>query len=446
MGVIRIDRIAVAMVTFSSFSCHKCQAPGLTVRERVISTHRDIEFARILEREVERQKATINLIASENYASREVMEAQGSLFTNKYAEGYPGGRYYGGCVNMDAVESLAIERAKKLFGAEHVNVQPHSGTQANMGAYYALLEFGDTVLAMSLSHGGHLSHGDHISFSGRHYRFVHYGVDRKSEVLDYDQIEKQALECRPRMIIAGASAYPRLIDFVRFRAIADKVGALLLVDMAHIAGLVAAGIHPSPVPYSDVVTSSTHKTLRGPRSGFILCRQEHASRIDAGVFPGIQGGPLMHAIAAKAVGFYEAMQPEFSEYQRAVVRNAAVLAEELKQAGLRLVSGGTDNHLVLVDLSSTGLTGRAAEQALETVNIQVNRNAIPYDPKPPRIASGIRLGTPAMTTRGFGTGEFKRVAQLMVKVLSSPDDSRVAKQVGDEVADLCRRFPIPGIA
>jgi len=446
MGVIRIDRIAVAMVTFSSFSCHKCQAPGLTVRERVISTHRDIEFARILEREVERQKATVNLIASENYASRAVMEAQGSLFTNKYAEGYPGGRYYGGCVNMDAVESLAIERAKKLFGAEHVNVQPHSGTQANMGAYYALLEFGDTVLAMSLSHGGHLSHGDHISFSGRHYRFVHYGVDRKSEVLDYDQIEKQALECRPRMIIAGASAYPRLIDFARFRAIADKVGALLLVDMAHIAGLVAAGIHPSPVPYSDVVTSSTHKTLRGPRSGFILCRQEHASRIDAGVFPGIQGGPLMHAIAAKAVGFYEAMQPEFSEYQRAVVRNAAVLAEELKQAGLRLVSGGTDNHLVLVDLSSTGLTGRAAEQALETVNIQVNRNAIPYDAKPPRIASGIRLGTPAMTTRGFGTGEFKRVAQLMVKVLSSPDDSRVAKQVGDEVADLCRRFPIPGIA
>jgi len=418
----------------------------LTVRERVISTRCDIEFARILQREVERQKHTVNLIASENFASRAVMEAQGSLFTNKYAEGYPGERYYGGCVNMDAVESLAIERAKKLFGAEHVNVQPHSGTQANMGAYYALLEFGDTVLAMSLSHGGHLSHGDHISFSGRHYRFVHYGVDQGSELLDYDQIEKQALECRPRMIIAGASAYPRLIDFARFRAIADKVGALLLVDMAHIAGLVAAGIHPSPIPYSDVVTSSTHKTLRGPRSGFILCRQEYASRIDAGVFPGIQGGPLMHAIAAKAIGFYEAIQPEFAEYQRAVVRNAAVLAEELKQAGLRLVSGGTDNHLVLVDLSSTGLTGRAAEQALEAVNIQVNRNAIPYDPKPPRIASGIRLGTPAMTTRGFGTGEFKRVAQLMVKVLSSPDDSRVVKQVGDEVADLCRRFPIPGIA
>ncbi len=441
-----IDRMAVAMVRFSSFSCYKCPAPGLTARERVISTRRDIEFARILQREVERQKHTVNLIASENFASRAVMEAQGSLFTNKYAEGYPGERYYGGCVNMDAVESLAIERAKKLFGAEHVNVQPHSGTQANMGAYYALLEFGDTVLAMSLSHGGHLSHGDHISFSGRHYRFVHYGVDQGSELLDYDQIEKQALECRPRMIIAGASAYPRLIDFARFRAIADKVGALLLVDMAHIAGLVAAGIHPSPIPYSDVVTSSTHKTLRGPRSGFILCRQEYASRIDAGVFPGIQGGPLMHAIAAKAIGFYEAIQPEFAEYQRAVVRNAAVLAEELKQAGLRLVSGGTDNHLVLVDLSSTGLTGRAAEQALEAVNIQVNRNAIPYDPKPPRIASGIRLGTPAMTTRGFGTGEFKRVAQLMVKVLSSPDDSRVVKQVGDEVADLCRRFPIPGIA
>ncbi|MCX8126102.1 MAG: serine hydroxymethyltransferase, partial [Dehalococcoidia bacterium] len=336
-----------------------------------MSTLSDPEFARIFEREVERQKRTINLIASENYVSRAVMEAQGSLFTNKYAEGYPGGRYYGGCVNMDAVESLAIERAKKLFGAEHANVQPHSGTQANMGAYYAMLEFGDTVMAMSLSHGGHLSHGDHVSFSGRFYKFVHYGVSQETELLDYDQIEKQALECRPKMIIAGASAYSRVIDFARFRGIADKVGALLLADMAHIAGLVATGMHPSPVPYSDVVTSSMHKTLRGPRSGFILCRGKYASRIDSGVFPGIQGGPMMHTVAAKAVAFYEAMQPEFVEYQRSVVRNAIAMAEELKKAGLRLVSGGTDNHLVLVDLSPTGLTGRTAEQALEAVNILV---------------------------------------------------------------------------
>ncbi|MEW6142296.1 MAG: serine hydroxymethyltransferase [Chloroflexota bacterium] len=434
--------MAEAMLRFSRFYSANSQQSG----EKTISTQRDPEFSSILKNETERQKHTINLIASENYASRAVLEAQGSLFTNKYAEGYPGGRYYGGCSNMDAVENLAIERARKLFGAEHANVQPHSGTQANMGVYHALLEVGDTVLAMSLSHGGHLSHGDHISFSGRYYKFVHYGVSQGSELLDYDQIEKQALECRPRMIIAGASAYPRLIDFARFRAIADKVGALLLVDMAHIAGLIAAGIHPSPVSYADVVTSSTHKTLRGPRSGFILCRQQYASKIDSGVFPGIQGGPLMHAIAAKAVGFYEAMQPEFVEYQHSVVRNAAALADELKQAGLRLVSGGTDNHLVLVDLNSTGLTGRMLEQALESVNIQVNRNAIPYDPKPPRIASGIRLGTPAMTTRSFGTGEFKRVAQLMVKVLSSPDDARVRKQVSAEVADLCKRFPIPDIA
>jgi glycine hydroxymethyltransferase len=397
-----------------------------------------------LKQETDRQKRTVNLIASENYASPAVLDAQGSIFTNKYAEGYPGTRYYGGCVNMDAVESLAVERAKRIFGAEHVNVQPHSGTQANMGAYYALLQAGDTVLAMSLSHGGHLSHGDHISFSGRYYKFIHYGVSQGTELLDYDAIEKQALECRPRMIVAGASAYPRLIDFQRFRSIADKVGAYLLVDMAHIAGLIAAGVHPSPVPVSDVVTSSTHKSLRGPRSGFILSRRQYASNIDSAVFPGIQGGPLMHAVAAKAVGFWEAMQPEFVTYQKAVVSNAAALCGELKRLGLRIVSGGTDNHLVLVDVSSTGLTGHAAEKALEAVNIQVNRNAIPFDTRPPRTASGIRLGTPAMTTRGFGTAEFVRVAGLMVKVLGSPDNAAVLKQVGDEVAGLSKRFPIPG--
>jgi glycine hydroxymethyltransferase len=346
---------------------------------------------------------------------------------------------------MDAVESLAVERAKRIFGAEHVNVQPHSGTQANMGAYYALLQAGDTVLAMSLSHGGHLSHGDHISFSGRYYKFIHYGVSQGTELLDYDAIEKQALECRPRMIVAGASAYPRLIDFQRFRSIADKVGAYLLVDMAHIAGLIAAGVHPSPVPVSDVVTSSTHKSLRGPRSGFIISRRQYASKIDSAVFPGIQGGPLMHAVAAKAVGFWEAMQPEFVAYQKAVVSNAAALCGELKRLGLRIVSGGTDNHLVLVDVSSTGLNGHAAEKALESVNIQVNRNAIPFDTRPPRTASGIRLGTPAMTTRGFGPAEFVRVAGLMVKVLGSPDNASVLKQVGDEVAGLSKRFPIPGL-
>jgi glycine hydroxymethyltransferase len=333
----------------------------------------------------------------------------------------------------------------KLFGAGHANVQPHSGTQANMGAYYALLEYGDTVLAMSLSHGGHLSHGDQISFSGKFYKFIHYGVSRETEQLDYDEIERQALGCRPKLIVAGASAYPRIIDWARFRAIADRVGARLMVDMAHISGLVAAGLHPSPVPYAEVVTSSTHKSLRGPRSGLILSRKEYGRAVDSAVFPGIQGGPMMHVIAAKAVAFHEALQPAFIEYQQVVVQNASTLAGELKLAGLRLVSGGTDNHLVLVDLTSTGLTGKAAEQALESAGIQANRNAIPFDPKPPRTASGIRLGTPAISSRGFGTAETRRVAGLIVKVLSAPDNAGVREQTRAVVEDLCRRFPAPGL-
>ncbi len=405
----------------------------------------DDEVARLLELEVRRQKETINLIAAENYASAAVLRAQGSVLTNKYAEGYPGQRYYAGCTNIDAIESLAIERAKKLFGAEHASVQPHSGSQANMAAYLALLEPGDAVMGMNLSHGGHLTHGSPANFSGRWYRFISYGVDRETERLDYTEIEKLALKHRPKLIIAGASAYPRTIDFERFHAIADAAGAHLLVDMAHIAGLVAAGVHPSPVHHAVVVTSSTHKTLRGPRSGFILCRRELAARIDAAVFPMTQGGPQMHAIAAKAIAFYEAMQPEFITYQKAVIENASVLASELKHHGLRLVSGGTDNHLILVDLTTTGMTGREAQDALEAAGILVNRNAIPFDTRPPQIASGIRLGTPAVTSRGFGAKEMKQIAGLILKVLADPKSQRVQQEVKEEVVALCQRFPAPGI-
>lgn len=408
------------------------------------SSQQDVEISRLLQQEVRRQRETINLIAAENYASKAVLEAQGSLFTNKYAEGYPQRRYYGGCINIDAVESLAINRAKKLFDAEHANVQPHSGTQANLAAYFALLDYGDTVMAMSLSHGGHLTHGAPVNFSGKWYRFIPYGVNRETERLDYDEIESLALKHKPKLIIAGASAYPRLIDFERLSYIVDKSGAKFLVDMAHIAGLVATNLHPSPIPYADVVTSSTHKTLRGPRSGFILCRKEWASAIDAAVFPGTQGGPLVHVIAAKAVCFFEALQPEFSHYQRSVLENAATLAAELKQLGLRLVSGGTDNHLILVDLSPTGLTGKAAEEALEAAGILVNRNTIPFDTRPPQVTSGIRLGTPAVTTRGFGTKEVKQVASLVVKILSHPGDKKTKEQVSAEVKALCQRFPVPG--
>ncbi len=406
----------------------------------------DSEVARILELEAERQASTIDLIASENHASRAVLEAQGCLMTDKYAEGYPGRRYYGGCAYMDGVENLAIDRVKKLFKAEHANVQPHSGTQANMAAYSALLEHGDLIMGMRLSHGGHLSHGSEVNFSGRWYRFIPYGVDPETEMLDYDEIEKLALEHRPKLVVAGASAYPRIIDFARFRYIADKVHAKLLADIAHTAGIAAAGLHPSPIPYAQVVTSTTQKTLRGPRGGFILCDKELASAIDAAVFPETQGGPLMHIIAAKAVCFFEAMQPEFVDYQKSVLENASVLASELQRRGLRIVSGGTDSHLVLVDLSPLGISGKEAEEALEAASILVNRNSIPFDPKPPQVTSGIRLGTPAATTRGFGVEEMKRIASLILQVLSSPYDERSQEQTREEVREMCQRFPIPGIA
>jgi glycine hydroxymethyltransferase len=405
----------------------------------------DPEISRAVAAEVERQRETINLIASENYASRAVLEAQGSFLTDKYAEGYPGRRYYGGCENMDVVESLAIARAKELFGAEHANVQPHSGAQANMAAYYVLLEPGDTVMGMSLAHGGHLTHGDRVSFSGKLYNFIPYGVDRETERIDYREVEGLALKHKPRLIVAGASAYARIIDFERFRNIADLVGARLMADMAHIAGMVAVGLHPTPVPYAEVVTSTTHKTLRGPRGGFILCRKELASGIDAAVFPEMQGGPLMHVVAAKAVAFHEALAPGFADYQRAVLDNAQVLAGELQGLGLRLVSGGTDNHMVLVDLTGIGVTGRKAEVALGEAGIVVNRNAIPFDPHPPRTTSGIRLGTPAITARGFGKEEMKRISALIVRVLTDIEDRELRLKVSREVGELCRRFPLPGV-
>jgi len=401
----------------------------------------DPQVADAIAREVERQRNHIILIASENYVSREVLEAEGTVLSNKYAEGYPGHRYYGGCESADAVEELAIERAKELFRAEHVNVQPHSGSQANMAVYQALLQPGDTVVSMSLTHGGHLTHGSPASFSGKLYRFIHYGVARETELLDYDEVERLAVRHRPRLIVAGASAYSRIIDFERLRGVADLVGAKLMVDMAHIAGLVSAGLHPSPVPYAHVVTSSTHKTLRGPRGGFILCRRELARQVDSAVFPGVQGGPLMHIIAAKAVAFGLAMRPDFKVYQKMVVENARVLAGELQRLGIRLVSGGTDNHLMLADLSNMGITGKAAEDALSAVNICLNRNIIPFDPRPPQVTSGIRLGTPAVSTRGFGLSEMRRIASLIHDVISNLNDEKVKVKVRREVAEMCLRFP-----
>jgi glycine hydroxymethyltransferase len=405
----------------------------------------DPEVAAAIELDEQRQRFTINLIASENYASRAVLEAQGSILTNKYAEGYPGKRYYGGCQNVDTVEELAIKRAKELFNAEHANVQAHSGAQANMAAYFALLEYGDTVLAMSLPNGGHLTHGSKINFSGRFYKFITYGVDKDTETIDYDQVEKLALTHKPKLIMAGASSYPRIIDFKRFRQIADKVDAKLVVDMAHPAGLIAAGVHPSPVPYAEVVTSTTHKTLRGPRGGFILCRAKFASSIDSNMFPGVQGGPLMHVIAAKAVAFHEAMQPEFVSYQKAVLRNAKVMASELGRLGLRLVSGGTDTHLLLVDLSPIGITGAAAEKALDAVGITVNKNVIPFDSRSPQITSGIRLGTPAVTSRGFKDKEIKLIAGLIVRVFSNLGNEKINEEVRQQVNEICNKFPVPGI-
>jgi glycine hydroxymethyltransferase len=406
----------------------------------------DPEASRIIELEKKRQRETISLIASENHASKAVLEMQGSIFTDKYAEGYPQKRYYGGCENVDLVEKLAIERAEELFHAEHANVQPHAGAQANMAAYFALLNHGDTALGMGLTHGGHLTHGEKVSFSGRLYNFIKYGVNRETERIDYQEIEKLALKHHPRLIVAGASAYPRIFDFERLRSIADEVDAKLMIDMAHIAGLVAVGLHPSPVPYADVITSTTHKTLRGPRSGFILCRREMASAIDAAVFPQMQGGPLPHAIAAKAVCFHEAMQPDFLEYQKATLKNALVLAAELQRLGLRLVSGGTDNHLVLVDLTETGVTGIQAEAALGKAGIVVNRDPVPFDHRSRWVTSGIRLGTPAATTRGLGPEEMKRLAELIVRVINNIDDTAVTVEVREEIRQMGACFPVPGIS
>ena len=405
----------------------------------------DREVGMAVRREMERQRLNVNLIASENYASRAVLEAQGSVLTNKYAEGYPGRRYYGGCEHVDETEQLAIDRAEALFGAEHANVQPHSGAQANMAAYFATLSPGDTVMGMSLDHGGHLTHGSPVNFSAKLYDFVPYEVDKETELIDYEGAERVAQQHRPKLIVVGASAYTRTIDFARFRQIADEVGAALMVDMAHIAGLIAAGEHPSCLPHAHVVTSTTHKTLRGPRGGLILTTSELARGIDRAVFPNAQGGPLEHVIAAKAVAFREAMQPEFVDYQKSIRANARALSDELAGGGFRLVSGGTDNHMVLVDLAPLGLTGRQAEEALGKVNIVVNRNAIPYDPRPPRVASGLRLGTPAVTSRGFGIRETAQVARLITRTLSNIHVESVAREVRDEVLSLASRFPVPGI-
>lgn len=405
----------------------------------------DPEVNRAIECEKQRQKEIVNLIASENYTSRAVLEAQGSFLTYKYAEGYPGRRYYGGCENVDTIEELAIKRAKELFHAGHANVQPHSGSAANMAAYFALLKYGDTVLSMNLAHGGHLTHGSPVSFTGKSYNFVHYGVNRETERIDYPEVERLAKEHKPRLIVTGATAYPRIIDFERFRRIADSVGAKLMVDIAHIAGMVAAGVHPTPIPYADVVTSTTHKTLRGTSGGLILCRSELARAIDAAVFPQAQGKPLMHAVAAKAVALYEAMQPEFVDYQKAILDNAQTLAAELQRLGLRLISGGTDNHLMLIDLTDKGVTGRQAEKALDAAGIVTNKNAIPFDSRPPTVTSGIRVGTPAVTTRGFGKEEMKQIAAFIVKVISNPDSPEVRNEVREEVSKMCRNFPVPGI-
>ena len=405
----------------------------------------DPDVGRAIQNEIERQRSNINLIASENFASRAVLEAQGSVFTNKYAEGYPGRRYYGGCEFVDVAERLAISRAKALFGAEHANVQPHSGAQANMAAYFATLQPGDTIMGMSLDQGGHLTHGASVNFSAKLYDVVPYGVDRELETIDYDEVERLAKEHHPKLIVTGASAYTRIIDFPRFRSIADEVGAKLMVDMAHIAGLVAADEHPTPIPHAEIVTTTTHKTLRGPRGGMILCDEEHRRAINSAVFPNMQGGPLEHVIAAKAVAFGEAMKPEFVEYQKAIRANAVALADELRAGGLRLVSGGTDNHIVLVDLTPMNITGRQAEEALSEANIVVNRNAIPYDQKPPRTASGMRLGTPSITSRGFGVEETKLVGRLILKVLGNPQSDAVKREARDEAMGLCARFPAPGL-
>ena len=402
----------------------------------------DPEIYAAIKQEMKRQDENLELIASENFASLGVLEAQGSVLTNKYAEGYPGKRWYGGCEYVDIAESLAIERAKAIFGAEHVNVQPHSGSQANMAVYFAAVKPGDTVLAMDLSAGGHLTHGHPHNFSGRFFKMVGYGVDKKTEALDYDAIAELAKIHKPKMILAGASAYPRIIDFKRFREIADSVGAYLFVDMAHIAGLVAAGIHPSPVPYAEFVTSTTHKTLRGPRGGFILCKQEFAKKIDSQIFPGIQGGPLMHVIAAKAVAFHEAMQPEFKQYQIQLTKNCKELAAALEKKGFRIVSGGTDTHLMLVDLNAKDVTGSDASKILGEVNITVNKNLIPFDQKSPLVTSGIRLGTAAISTRKMKEAEMREIARLINEALENKTDIVKLSKIKEETIALARKFPL----
>lgn len=404
----------------------------------------DPEIAQAIELEKARENGKLEMIASENFVSRAVLEAQGSIMTNKYAEGYPGKRYYGGCEYVDIAESLAIERAKALFGADHANVQPHSGSQANMAVYFAAMEPGDTYMAMNLEHGGHLTHGKSVNFSGKLYNVIPYGVDRDTEMIDYDEMARLAREHRPKLIVGGATAYPRIIDFARMREIADEVGAYLMVDMAHIAGLVAAGEHPSPVPHAHFVSTTTHKTLRGPRAGMVLCKAECAEKLDKAVFPGMQGGPLMHILAAKAVCLKEAMSSEFKAYQRQIRLNAAALAERLMEKGIRLVSGGTDNHLMLVNLVSLGVTGRQAQIALDEAGITTNLNTIPFDPQKPYIGSGIRVGTPALTTRGMREPEMQVIGDLMHRVLTNVGDQQVCGEVKARVAELCAQFPLFG--
>ncbi len=402
----------------------------------------DPKVQEMIELELGRQRNKLEMIASENFVSQAVMEAQGSVLTNKYAEGYPHKRYYGGCEYVDMVEELAIERAKQLFGAEHVNVQPHSGSQANFGVYFALLEPGDTIMGMNLSHGGHLTHGSPVNVSGKYFNIIPYGVDAETGRIDYDEMRKIAQEHKPKMIIGGGSAYSRQIDFKTMADIAHEVGAIFMVDMAHFAGLVAAGLHPNPVEYADIVTTTTHKTLRGPRGGMIMCKEEYAKAIDKSIFPGIQGGPLMHVIAAKAVAFGEALQPEFKEYAKQVIVNAQTLAETLQQEGFTIVSGGTDTHVLLVDLRTVGLTGKVAEHVLDEVGITCNKNTIPFDPESPFVTSGIRLGTPALTTRGLQAEDMKEIASIISLVLKQPEDTAVLAEAKQRVATLCEKYPM----
>jgi len=402
----------------------------------------DPEVAAAIDNEVRRQHEGLELIASENFVSEAVLEAMGSVFTNKYAEGYPGKRYYGGCEFTDVVENLARDRAKQLFGADHANVQPHAGSQANMAAYAAVIQPGDTVLGLNLAHGGHLTHGHHLNFSGKTYRIVPYGVSKDKEVIDYDDLEAIAEREKPKLIIGGGSAYPRIIDFARMRQIADKVGALYLVDMAHFAGLVAGGVHPSPVPHAQIVTTTTHKTLRGPRAGMILCKQDYAAAVDKTVFPGLQGGPLVHIMAAKAVCFLEAMQPEFRDYARQIVANAKVLADTLAADGFRIISGGTDTHLMLVDVFSKGMLGSEAEKALGEAGITVNKNAIPFDTNPPMKPSGIRIGSPAVTTRGMREGEMRQIGHWIAEALNQRNDAGILRKIRKQVLEMCEAFPL----